>query len=189
MQRSSLREISRRLPRIVAEVEKVAKRHGGGLDFVNAGGTGSLSRIAALGVATELTAGSGFYAPALFDLYRSLELAPAAFFTLPIVRRPVSGIATALGGGYVASGPPTWDRQPVAWLPEGLRLDKQEGAGEVQTPLLGPAAKRLRVGDRVYMRHAKAGELCERFDFLYLVEGERIVDEVPTYRGEGRAFL
>ena len=39
------------------------------------------------------------------------------------------------------------------------------------------------------MRHTKAGELCEHFDSLLLVEGEEIVDEVPTYRGEGRAFL
>jgi len=59
----------------------------------------------------------------------------------------------------------------------------------VQTPLLGAAARELNFGDRVYMRHTKAGELCERFDSLYLVEGEEIVDEVPTYRGEGQAFL
>ena len=109
---------------------------------------------------------------------------------LPIVRRPAPGVVTALGGGYLASGrPATPIALPQPYLPEGLRLDKQEGAGEVQTPLLGMAARRLRVGDRVYMRHAKAGELCERFDSLYLVEGDRIVDEVPTYRGEGKAFL
>jgi D-serine deaminase-like pyridoxal phosphate-dependent protein len=41
----------------------------------------------------------------------------------------------------------------------------------------------------VYLRHAKAGELCERFDSLHLVQGGRIVEEVPTYRGEGRCFL
>jgi D-serine deaminase-like pyridoxal phosphate-dependent protein len=41
----------------------------------------------------------------------------------------------------------------------------------------------------VYFRHAKAGELCERFDRLYLVDGDQIVDEVPTYRGEGQTFL
>ena len=56
-------------------------------------------------------------------------------------------------------------------------------------PVHGSAAGRLKVGDRVYMRHAKAGELCERFDSLYLVSGGRIVDQVPTYRGEGRTFL
>jgi D-serine deaminase-like pyridoxal phosphate-dependent protein len=159
------------------------------LEFVNGGGTGSLARTAAAGAVTELTAGSGFYAPALFDNYRSLELTPAAFFVLPIVRRPKSAISTALGGGYVASGPAGADRLPTPHLPGGLRLDRQEGAGEVQTPLLGAATYRLRVGDRIYFRHAKAGELCEHFNSLYLVEGDRVVDEVATYRGDGRAFL
>ena len=184
MQSASERDIHRRLPRIVDAVREVAA-----LEFVNGGGTGSLARTAAAGVVTELTAGSGFYDPVLFDHYRSLALAPAALFVLPIVRRPAPGVVTALGGGYPASGVPGPDRAPEPYLPVGLQLDKQEGAGEVQTPLLGMAARRLRVGDRVYMRHAKAGELCERFDSLYLVEGERIVDQVPTYRGEGKAFL
>ncbi len=183
MQAASGREIAKRLPAIVRAVRDVAE-----LEFVNGGGTGSLELTAA-GVATELTAGSGFYAPALFDHYRALELTPAAFFVLPVVRRPRPGIATALGGGYIASGAPGSDRLPQPYLPEGLRLDGQEGAGEVQTPLLGFAARELRVGDRVYMRHAKAGELCEHFNSLYLVQGERIVDEVATYRGDGRAFL
>jgi D-serine deaminase-like pyridoxal phosphate-dependent protein len=74
-------------------------------------------------------------------------------------------------------------------MPVGLTLDSDEGAGEVQTPLVGAAAKKLRVGDRVYMRHAKAGELCERFDSLYLIEGDSVVEQVPTYRGEGLTFL
>ncbi len=94
-----------------------------------------------------------------------------------------------LGGGYLASGAAGADRLPQPYLPQGLRLDGQEGAGEVQTPLVGMAARGLRIGDRVYMRHAKAGELCERFDSLYLVEGDRIADQVPTYRGEGKTFL
>jgi D-serine deaminase-like pyridoxal phosphate-dependent protein len=105
------------------------------------------------------------------------------------VRRPHPGVVTALGGGYIASGAPGQDRLPQPYLPPGLTLDSEEGAGEVQTPLVGAAAKKLRVGDRVYMRHAKAGELCERFDSLYLVEGDSVVDEVPTYRGEGLTFL
>ena len=114
---------------------------------------------------------------------------PAALFALPVVRRPGPGVATALGGGYVASGPAGRDRLPQPYLPLGLKLTALEGAGEVQTPLAGPGAASLRVGDRVYLRHAKAGELCERFEKLYLVQGERIVDEVPTYRGEGKTFL
>ena len=186
MQAVSEREIRERLPRVVAAVREASEDE---LGFVNGGGTGSLARTAAAGVATELTAGSGFYAPHLFDNYRSLDLIPAAFFVLPIVRRPSPSVVTALGGGYLASGTADEARLPQPYLPEGLRLDGQEGAGEVQTPLLGTPARALRVGDRVYMRHAKAGELCERFNSLYLVEGDRIVDEVPTYRGEGKAFL
>ena len=108
---------------------------------------------------------------------------------MPVVRRPSRRTVTALGGGYLASGSADRLRLPVPTLPAGLRLDGREGAGEVQTPLTGDAAASLRIGDRVYFRHAKAGELCERFDRLHLVEGDRIVDEVPTYRGEGRTFL
>ncbi|MGH2954807.1 MAG: amino acid deaminase/aldolase [Solirubrobacterales bacterium] len=189
MQAASLREIRDRLPRIVAAVREALATSGGELEFVNGGGTGSLARTAAGDAVTELAAGSGFYASALFDNYRSLDLEPSAFFCLSVVRRPVGGVATLLGGGYPASGPVGDDRLPEPYLPGGLRFDRQEGAGEVQTPLLGAAAHRLRLGDRVYLRHAKAGELCERFDSLYLVEGERIVDQVPTYRGEGKAFL
>jgi D-serine deaminase-like pyridoxal phosphate-dependent protein len=110
-------------------------------------------------------------------------------FALPVVRRPGPKVATALGGGYLASGVGAKDRMPVPHLPAGLKLDAFEGTGEVQTPLRGAAADGLEVGDRVYFRHVKAGELCERFNRLYLVTGTTIRDEVPTYRGEGRAFL
>jgi len=138
---------------------------------------------------TEVAAGSGFYAPHQFDHYSWFSLTPAAAFALPVVRRPGPGVVTALGGGYLSSGAPGPARMPVPWLPEGLSLDKEEGAGEVQTPLLGEAADGLALGDNVYMRHSKAGELCERFDSLYLIEGGEIVDRVPTYRGEGQTFL
>ena len=189
MQSASERDIRKRLPAIVRAVREQLAADGGALEFVNGGGTGSLARTAGAGVVDELTAGSGFYAPALFDNYRSLDLEPAAFFCLPVVRRPTGGVATLLGGGYLASGPAGADRLPDPYLPGGLRLDPQEGAGEVQTPVTGAAAYELRVGDRVYLRHAKAGELCERFDALYLVEGDQVVDQVPTYRGEGKTFL
>jgi D-serine deaminase-like pyridoxal phosphate-dependent protein len=189
MQARSEADIRRRMPAIVDGVREVAQEHDFELGFVNGGGTGSLARTAAAGAVTELTAGSGFYAPHLFDNYRSLALEPAAFFSLSVDRRPIGGVATLLGGGYVASGPGGRDRLPEPYLPGGLRFDSDEGAGEVQTPVTGAAAYRLRVGDRVYLRHAKAGELCEHFNSLYLVDGERIVDEVPTYRGDGKAFL
>ncbi len=186
MQGRSMAELGRRLPDVVAAIRAEAPD---GLRWVNGGGTGSLARTAALGVATELTAGSGFYAPGLFDAYRALELTPAAFFCLPVVRKPSAATATALGGGYVASGAPGADRLPAPQFPPGLLYDRDEAAGEVQTPLHGRAAAALGVGDRVYMRHAKAGELCERFDSLLLVEGNAVVDEAPTYRGAGLTFL
>ncbi len=185
MQAISRRELRSRREALVAAVEAVA----GPLQFVNAGGTGSIESSAAEPWVTEVTAGSGLFGPALFDDYTRFRPRPAAFFALPIVRRPGRRVATALGGGYVASGPAGRDRLPRPWWPSGLRLDRQEGAGETQTPVTGAVADRLAIGDRVWMRHAKAGELCERFERLYLVAGDRIVDEVPTYRGEGQCFL
>jgi D-serine deaminase-like pyridoxal phosphate-dependent protein len=184
MQRASYAELRERRAAAVAAVSEVAE-----LEFVNAGGTGDLERVASEWTVTEATAGSGFYAPTLFDNYSSFRLEPAALFAQPVSRRPRPGIVTVLGGGYPASGPGGKDRLPRPYLPEGLRLDPMEGAGEVQTPLVGAAADRLRIGDKVYFRHTKAGELCERFDRLHLVQGDRVVDAVPTYRGEGKTFL
>jgi D-serine deaminase-like pyridoxal phosphate-dependent protein len=184
MQRRSAAELAERRAAAVAAIRELTE-----LPIVNGGGTGSLELTGAEEAVTELTAGSGFYAPALFDHYSRFTLTPAAGFALPIVRKPAPGVATALGGGYLASGSGDPARLPAPWLPDGLELDPEEGAGEVQTPLLGPAAAQLSIGDRAYMRHAKAGELCERFDALHLVEGGEIVDVVPTYRGEGQTFL
>jgi D-serine deaminase-like pyridoxal phosphate-dependent protein len=184
MQKLSMRELRERRAAIVAAVRELAP-----LEFVNGGGTGSIQLTAAESAITEVAAGSGFYAPVLFDQYRSFALRPAAIFALPVSRKPSRGIATALGGGYLASGAGGKDRLPQPYLPAGLHLDPQEGAGEVQTPLLGDAAVELEVGDRVYFRHVKAGELCERFDSLYMVAGDTVVDQVPTYRGDGHAFL
>jgi D-serine deaminase-like pyridoxal phosphate-dependent protein len=182
MQRASARELAVRRAAVVAAVREVAA-----LRFVNGGGTGSVERTASESAVTEVAAGSGLFAPGLFDAYRSFTPRPAAYFALPIVRRPSRTVATALGGGYLASGAAGRSRLPRPILPPGLRLDRQEGAGEVQTPLHGAAG--LRIGDRVWMRHAKAGELCERFDALHLIRGDRVVETVATYRGEGRCFL
>jgi D-serine deaminase-like pyridoxal phosphate-dependent protein len=190
LQARSARELAGRRAAIVAAVEEaIAERGGAPLEFVNGGGTGSLERTAAEPAVTEVAAGSGLYGPTLFDAYRAFTPRPAALFALPVVRRPGPGVVTVLGGGYLASGPADAARLPRTHLPGGLALDPQEGAGEVQTPLLGPVADALAVGDRVYFRHAKAGELCERFASLHLLEGERIVEELPTYRGEGQCFL
>jgi D-serine deaminase-like pyridoxal phosphate-dependent protein len=184
MRKSSINDIRERRAAIVEAVSNVTP-----LGFVNGGGTGSLELTAAENAVTELAAGSGFYAPTLFDHYSSFKLRPAAMFALPVARRPAPGWVTLLGGGYLASGPADDYRLPSPYLPLGLALDSMEGAGEVQTPVQGAAADRLKPGDRVYMRHAKAGELCERFESLYLVSDGRIVDQVPTYRGESRCFL
>jgi D-serine deaminase-like pyridoxal phosphate-dependent protein len=184
MQRSSARELVGRRAAVAAAVSELAP-----LRFVNGGGTGSVQSTAAEPAVTEVSAGSGLYGPTLFDAYSSFAPRPAAWFALPIVRRPDASTATALGGGYLASGSATADRLPRPVLPAGLRLDGREGAGEVQTPLRGAAAADLRIGDRVWMRHAKAGELCERFDRLHLIAGDDVVDVVPTYRGEGGCFL
>jgi len=184
MKAASVRELAQRRAAVVAAVEQVTK-----LEFVNGGGTGSVESTVAESAVTEVAAGSGLYAPALFDHYRSFHAAPAALFALGVTRRPAPGIVTVAGGGWIASGPSGVDRQPVPTYPAGLRLLGPEGAGEVQTPLVGAAADGLRVGDRVWFRHAKAGELCEHVDSLHLVEGDEIAAVVPTYRGEAKTFL
>ncbi|MFJ9454758.1 alanine racemase [Kitasatospora sp. NPDC101447] len=184
MQAKARTELAERRAAVVRRLRQVAE-----LEFVNGGGTGSVESTVAERAVTEVAAGSGLYQPQLFDNYRSFRGRPAALFGQPVVRRPGVGVVTVLGGGYPASGAAGPDRSPVPYLPPGLRYDPMEGAGEVQTPLLGPAANDLLIGDRVWFRHAKAGELCERFAELHLVEGERVVRTVPTYRGEGKTFL
>ena len=159
------------------------------LEFVTGGGTGSLEFSGADGALSEITAGSGLLAGHLFDGYRAFDPAPAAAIAFDVVRRPAPDIATVLGGGWIASGPALASRQPRVVWPEGLRTMAREAAGEVQTPLQGPAAAELRAGDRVWFRHAKSGEASERLDRYHLVDGDRVVDELPTYRGEGKAFL
>lgn len=185
MQAAARRELAARRAAVVAAVREAVP----GLEFVNGGGTGSVESTVAEDAVTEVAAGSGLFVPRLFDGYTSFTGRPSAFFAQPVVRRPAAGVVTVLGGGYPASGAPGADRLPVPVLPPGLRYAATEGPGEVQTPLLGAAADGLRLGDRVWFRHAKAGELCERFDALHLIEDGRVVAAAPTYRGEGRTFL
>jgi D-serine deaminase-like pyridoxal phosphate-dependent protein len=162
---------------------------GHALRFVNGGGTGSFEATRADASVTELAAGSGLYAPALFDHYGAFRAQPAAGFALAVTRTPRAGIVTCAGGGYPASGPAGRDRLPRPWLPAGCALLANEGAGEVQTPVKLPPGASLAIGDPLLFRHAKAGELCERFEALLLVQGDRVVERVPTYRGEGKRFF
>lgn len=184
VQARSREELRERRAQIVAAVSAVAP-----LEFLNGGGTGSLEFSGSDESLTEASAGSGLLGGHLFDGYRSFRPAPAAGFAFDVVRRPADDIATVLGGGWIASGPPLASRQPRAVWPQGLRTLPREAAGEVQTPLQGPAARALAVGDRVWFRHAKSGEPAERIDRYHLVSGDEVVDELPTYRGEGKAFL
>lgn len=184
MQARSLAELRERRSEAVRRVRALTP-----LEFVNGGGTGSLEATAADKSVTELTAGSGLVGPTLFDAYRGFRPRPALRYALPVVRRPGPGVATLFSGGYVASGTGTPDRLPKPFRPAGLRLTKTEGAGEVQTPVLGAAADGLGLGDRVWLRHAKGGELAERLADYHLVDpADGTARTVPTYRGEGQCF-
>lgn len=188
IQKASRAELLERRADAVAAVRSVAP-----LEFVNGGGTGSLEFTASDESVTEVAAGSGLFGGHLFDTYRSFRPAPAASFALSVVRRPASDTATLLGGGWIASGPPGADRMPRVEWPTGLSMVPREMAGEVQTPITGAAAGVLRVGDRVWLRHTKSGELSEHVDRFHLVDtvdGRAcVVGSVPGYRGEGMVFL
>ncbi len=184
LQRSSMSELLERRAAAVAAVNELAP-----LEFVNGGGTGSLEVTGADRSVTEVAAGSGLFGPHLFDNYAHFTPAPAAAFALPVVRRPAPDRVTLLGGGWIASGPPAMDRLPQIVWPAGLKMVPREMAGEVQTPVVGQAATRLRLGDRVWLRHTKAGELSEHVNELHLIDADTVVGTLPTYRGEGKAFL
>ena len=159
---------------------------------VNGGGTGSLNTTTRASGVTEVSAGSGFYKPHLFDYFHDAHmqaLEPSLFFALEVTRIPGPGWVAVSGGGYIASGVAGADKQPIPWLPSGLLLEPQEGAGEVQTPLRIPSSVSFALGDAILFRHAKAGELTERFGHICVVEGDKILDRIPTYRGLGWTFF
>jgi D-serine deaminase-like pyridoxal phosphate-dependent protein len=155
----------------------------------NGGGTGSVASAVREDALTEVTAGSGFVDSHLFDGYRGLALTPAIFFALQVVRRPAPRIVTCHGGGFIASGQAGADRLPIPALPEGLSLLPLEGAGEVQTPVACARGVDVAIGEPIFFRHAKAGELSEHFNEYLFIRGDRIVERTPTYRGLGKCFL
>ncbi len=185
LKRRSARDLAERRAVLAALIAS----YGIQLRFVNGGGTGSLHTTRTESTVTEITVGSAFYAPALFDYYHDFRYQPAAGYAIEIVRRPKPSIYTCLGGGYIASGATGNEKQPLPYLPRGARLDPLEGAGEVQTPIRYKGTVPLRLGDPIFMRHSKAGELCERFTHLLLVSQGEIQDEVTTYRGDGQCFI
>ncbi len=100
----------------------------------------------------------------------------------------------AAGSGFVA--PVQLDHyrsfrpRPAAMF--ALPVTRSSGIGvdvrDAERALPRSRPDQLTFGDRVYFRDLRAGLLCERFDRLLLVTGTTIRDEVPTYRGEGKAF-
>ena len=180
LRRTSMEQLA---PRRKACID--AARQFADLEFVNGGGTGSLDVSADEGTLTELAAGSGFYTPVIFDNFATVNHRAAAFFICQVSRIPAKGWATVNSGGWIASGPPAADRVPVAVHPGGLKYSATEGAGEVQTPLHGPGASSVRVGDLVWFRHAKAGEMTEHVDGIVAVHPDGTAETWDTYRGNG----
>lgn len=185
LKKRSLRDV---IERRTATVDAL-RAAGAQLRFVNGGGTGSVESTIDEDHVTEVTVGSGFYSPTLFDHYSQFKHAPAAGFALEITRQPLETVYTCHGGGYIASGAPGPDRLPRPVLPVGCKLLPLEGAGEVQTPVEYKGREALTVGDPIFFRHSKAGELCERFKTLLLLSNGTVVDEVNTYRGDGQSFV
>ncbi|MCS6904144.1 MAG: alanine racemase [Bacteroidia bacterium] len=183
LKKNSIHSLTARRQKMI----QIIKQTGFSLEFVNGGGTGSLESSLQDATLTEVTVGSAFFAPALFEGYSNFRHRPAAGFALEVTRNPEKGVYTCAGGGYVASGAAGMDKLPQPWLPQGASLIRNEGAGEVQTPIV--TKELLRLGMPVIFRHAKAGELCERFNSLLLFRKGKVVQEVLTYRGEGKCFL
>lgn len=186
LKRNSIAKIAKRRGDFVVKIEQIL---GYKLDLVNAGGTGSIDTSIQEDWVTEVTVGSGFYSPGLFDNYKDFQYEPALFYGLEVTRNPQENVYTASGGGYIASGSINIDKQPKPYLPTGIKLIKEEGTGEVQTPFKYKENKPLSIGDPIFFRHAKAGELNERFNSILVVSGGEIKDTYLTYRGEGHAFL
>ncbi|HUH53774.1 MAG TPA: amino acid deaminase/aldolase [Microbacteriaceae bacterium] len=184
LQKRSAEELSKRRAEALSLVTEIQE-----LEFINGGGTGSLEQTASEGIVTEVAAGSGLFGPHLFDNYAHFQPAPAVAFALDVVRKARPDNATVLGGGWIASGAPGADRLPQPVWPEGLKYSSREGAGEVQTPLLGQSAADLKVGERVWFRHTKSGEVMEHTREVLVLNDNEIVARAKTYRGEGMAFL
>lgn len=189
MKRLSQQQIRARRQHMVAAVEHVLAQRGmPPLAFVNGGGTGSMESTTNDPSVTEIAAGSGLYGPHLFDRYEHFTPQPAALFGVDAVRKPTPNMITVHGAGWIASGVPGRDRLPQPVYPPGLNYTATEGAGEVQTPLT-TSTHNVQIGDRVWFRHTKAGELAEHVNAFHIITENRISSSATTYRGDGLALL
>lgn len=164
-------------------------RKGISLEFFNGGGTGSLITTSLEDWISEITIGSGFLQSHLFDYYEDNRNLPALCFALQVDRIPKRGVVTCKSGGFIASGTTGEDKSPLPFLPERMQPIRNEGFGEVQTPLRISAEMDVRLGDPLLFRPAKSGEIAEHFQKYLLLRDQRIEKEVLTYRGEGKRFF
>lgn len=185
LKKKSTDKIAIRRKEIVIYIEK----EGFKLELVNGGGTGSLHTTTNEKVVTEVTVGSGFYAPTLFDDYKNFRYQPAVGFALPIIRKPAPNIYTCTSGGFIASGATGKEKQPTPYSPQLCKLLPLEGAGEVQTPILYSGVGELNIGEAILFRPSKAGEISERFSQLIVISQNEVIDNFTTYRGDKECFL
>lgn len=171
-----------------AAIMEVVKQKSLDLDFFNGGGTGSIDSTCKESAIDEVAIGSGLFHPHLFDYYQNKITKAALFFTLPITRRPAIDIITCQSGGFIASGEIGPDKAPQVFCPKGLKSFGSEGFGEVQTPFKIKKSMMVKLGDRLILRSAKAGEVTERFNSIYLIKGQEVIAKAKTYRGEGEVF-
>lgn len=169
-----------------SDLAQIFKRHS--FDLYNAGGTGNFQELQNTASVTDVTIGSGLYAPTLFDTYDNLLLKPAIYIALEVSRRPFPGVYTLSGGGYMASGGLFPQTVPKPCYPKDMRLFSEELVGEVQTPI---TSFNVNVGDVVLFRPSKAGETTERFQSLHIIDQQTLqhIATYPTYRGSGQFFV
>ncbi len=179
LKKKSIKHVAEKRKKAVALFQEYGIKN----PLVNAGGTGSIESSISEKDVTEITVGSGFFASHLFDQYKQFKHLPAAGFALQITRNPKENIFTCAGGGYIASGEVGLVKQPKPYLPASIALIKNEGTGEVQTPFVNNSSFDLKIGDPIFFRHSKAGELFERFEKVYFIRKEQIVNIEKTFRG------
>ena len=173
-----------------AAVVALAESLGGQLRFVNGGGTGSMATTRAESAVTEITVGSGFYSPALFDNYREFRFQPAAGFAIEIVRHPRAGHLHLPGRRLYRVG---WrgHRSAASGLPASGRAARSAGGrgrGADADSLHGP--ERLALGDPIFLRHSQGGRTVRALHpSRCCVQNGAVVGEATTYRGDGQCFL